>query len=115
MVVPGTSAAWYLSNANNTYTGTTALGYGSPSLIVNNIANIGAASSLGESGAIFVGNNQGNGTATLTFAGAGSTSNRTIQFPGNNYGSALLNNGTGPLIFTGTYFNDQGTPEASAP
>jgi len=105
----GVSAIWYLSNTNNSYTGSTTLGYGTPTLMVNNIANTGSPSSLGASGAIIIGNDQGIGMASLIFTGAGSTSNRQFQIPGNSLGASLLNNGTGALTFTAATFNTQFT------
>jgi len=79
-------------SGSNTYTGATTVSQGE--LSVNKIANSGAASAVGAGSTIAIGSNTTSGT--LTYTGAGDTTNRTLDLSG----SATINaNGGGALVF----------------
>lgn len=97
---------WLLS-ALNTYTGITTINQGT--LVINSIADSGLNSAIGRGSVI----NIGSGTTTggvLTYLGTGGgTTNRTVNLAATTSGGATINNnsvnGTGALIFTGTFSN----------
>lgn len=97
----GTGAAT-LTGAN-TFTGALSVNQGT--LTVNSIADAGISSALGAGSVI----NLGSGTTAagvLTYTGTGGSSNRTVNLAATTTGAATINNnGTGALIFTGTFTN----------
>lgn len=100
------SGAWKLSGAN-TFGGNTTISSGT--LNVTSIADSGT-SAMGL-GTLFI---LGNGTSDggLIYTGSGNTTSRSLQLgttsPGTGGGS-IINNGSGPLIFTATNFNKPAT------
>ena len=101
----------------NTYSGMTRIDAGT--LSINNIANVGAASSaLGApttpaNGAISIGHRTAAGT--LRYTGAEQSTDRTIQIgtsstppvAGDTGGATIQNDGAGALTFSGATFNTQ--------
>ncbi len=86
---------WILPNAN-TYTGVTTLSGGT--LQVSSLADGGVASSIGAAGSA-ASNLVFSGTSTLSYDGAGASSNRAFTL-GTTASVTLANNGTGALILT---------------
>jgi fibronectin-binding autotransporter adhesin len=87
------------------YAGATTIGLDT-TLSVENLANGGSNSSIGDSTAAagnLVLNAGTSGTATLQYIGAGNTTNRLITLGGNTNGSDVLDaSGTGNLTFSNT-------------
>jgi autotransporter-associated beta strand protein len=101
----GTSAGTVTLTGANTFTGKTTVAAGT--LVVtslNSVAGGTASSSLGApttvaNGTISLGSTTT--AATLTYAGAGETTDRAIDLAGTTGGATINANGTGPLTFTG--------------
>lgn len=101
----GAGAATLLGS--NSFTGAISVNQGA--LTINSIADSGLNSAIGAGSVI----NIGSGTTTggvLTYLGtAGGTTNRTVNLAATTTGGATINNnnvnGTGALIFTGTFTN----------
>ena len=99
-------------SGTNQYTGATAFS-GNGSLIVNSIKNFGVASSIGKPASGDISFTQFGTSMNLIYVGSGDTANRTIQLNGYSISDApagtILNNGTGPLIFSASTFNSYGS------
>lgn len=100
-VTKGDSGTWLLSGLN-TFTG--AVSVVKTSLSINSIADSGVASALGAGSTINLGS--GAQVGTLIYTGTGGSTNRAIVLAAISTGGATLtNNGSGALLFTGTFAN----------
>ncbi len=101
------SGTWWLAHTASTYSGATAINAGV--LKVSQLADAGTASSIGTGAAnptIRIGS--ANATATLSYLGSGSSTNRQVQIgnTGNQTSTSVIENeGSGALIFTNPAFN----------
>ncbi|HEX8913664.1 MAG TPA: autotransporter-associated beta strand repeat-containing protein, partial [Humisphaera sp.] len=92
-------------NGLSTFTGNLTIGQGA--IAVSSIRNYGEPSAVGAaaSGNIVIANQN---SSTLSYTGAGDTTNRTVQIgPTGSAGvtATVNNNGTGALVFNGATFN----------
>jgi fibronectin-binding autotransporter adhesin len=99
------SGKWIVTNAASSYTGGTFINAGT--LSTSSIKDGGTASPLGAGTLIALGREAD--TGTLLYTGSGDTSNRNIRIGvlTGAGGAAIINDGSGPLIFTSTSFNVQ--------
>lgn len=97
-----------LSNAGNSFSGAVNINAGT--LSVNSLAASGVNSAIGSGSAITLGSGTTTG-GTLTYTGAatGSTTiDRSITLSATTTGGGTINNnGSGPLVFSGTFANSQ--------
>ncbi len=95
-----------LSNAGNSFTGTMAINQGTVS--VNSLAASGVPSAIGAGNAISLGSSTTIG-GTLTYTGSSSvTVDRSITLGATTTGGGTINNnGSGALVFSGTFANSQ--------
>jgi fibronectin-binding autotransporter adhesin len=100
-VTKGDTGTWLLSGLN-TFTG--ALSVVRSTLSINSIADSGTASAIGAGSTINLGNGAQGGT--LIYTGTSASTNRAIVLASaSTGGGTLTNNGTGALIFTGSFSN----------
>ncbi len=101
-----TEAGTWILGADNTYTGKTTVDNGT--LVVGSLKDIGTASSIGAGSTLQLG--YFTATGTLSYVGAGDSTNRPLQIndytagTGNTGAGRILNNGTGALTFTASTF-----------
>lgn len=97
------AGTWTLSNASNSFSGAVSINQGT--LAVNSIASGGTNSALGAGSVINFGS--GTSTGTLFYTGGGATVNRDINLvvAANTGSGTISNNGTGALVFNGTFTN----------
>jgi autotransporter-associated beta strand protein len=97
---------WVLTNTTSAFTGSMLINNGT--LGITTLTNSGSPSPIGAGTTIGLG--RGNDSGTLLYTGAGHTTNRPIRIgspnsvPGTGGGS-IINDGTGPLLFTNAIFN----------
>lgn len=101
--------------AANTYNGSTNIAVGELRVfsLGNSVTNPGAATSVGiasaaTTAAIIFGNTSTTG-GTLTYLGAGETSDRALTTLSTTGGLAIDSSGSGPLVLTGTFTNSNAT------
>ena len=100
-VTKGDTGSWSLSGLN-TFTGTVSIIRAS--LTINSISDSGMASALGAGTTLNLGSAAQGGT--LIYTGTGGFTNRAIVLASTSTGGGTLtNNGTGALIFTGSFSN----------
>ena len=100
-VTKGDTGTWLLSGLN-TFTG--ALSVVRSSLSINTIADSGTASAIGAGSTINLGNGVQGGT--LIYTGASASTNRAfVLSSASTGGGTITNNGSGALIFTGSFSN----------
>ena len=100
-VTKGDTGTWLLSGLN-TFTG--ALSVIRSSLSINTIADSGTASAIGAGTTINLGSAAQGGT--LIYTGASASSNRALVLASTSTGGGTItNNGSGSLIFTGSFSN----------
>ncbi len=95
-VTKGGAGRWYITNANNTYSGVTTLNEGT--LAINTIGNGGNNSSIGNSTA--AGTSLVINGGTLQYLGAGNTTDRS--FTVGAAGGTIEASGTGNLVWSNT-------------
>ncbi len=100
------TSSWYLSNDGNAFKGSLTIQRGA--VRVSSLAAKGVPSAAGAGETLIFGT--GAQTGTLNYTGTGATTDRDILLiVGANTGSGIItNNGTGALVFSGTFTN-QGT------
>jgi fibronectin-binding autotransporter adhesin len=100
------SGKWVLTNTTSSFTGGMFINNGT--LVVNMLANSGSTSLIGAGTLIGLG--RGNDSGILLYNGSGHSTNRTVRIGTPNSvpgigGGSIINDGTGPLIFTNATFN----------
>jgi fibronectin-binding autotransporter adhesin len=90
----------FLTNDGNDFTGRLGAQNGTK-VSVTSIKNTGVASAAGAGNQVSWGAN----TNEIIYAGAGDSSNRTLSLASNSNSSTLRSNGTGPLVWTGSFTN----------
>jgi fibronectin-binding autotransporter adhesin len=90
----------FLTNDGNDFTGRLGAQNGTK-VSVTSIKNTGVASAAGAGSQVSWGAN----TNEIIYAGAGDSSNRTLSLASNSNTSTLRSNGTGPLVWTGSFTN----------
>ncbi len=100
-VTKGDTGTWILSGLN-TFTG--AVSINRTSLTINSIADSGTASALGAGTTLNLGSVAQ--TGTLIYTGSSASTNRALVLASaSTGGGTITNNGSGALIFTGTFSN----------
>jgi fibronectin-binding autotransporter adhesin len=100
-VTKGDTGTWILSGLN-TFTG--ALSVNRATLFINSIADSGVASAIGAGTTINLGN--GAQAGTLNYTGSGGSINRALVLASTGAGGGTItNNGSGALVFTGSFAN----------
>jgi fibronectin-binding autotransporter adhesin len=100
-VTKGDTGSWILSGLN-TFTGAASINRAS--LSINSIADGGAASALGAGTTLNLGNGAQGGT--LIYTGTTASTNRSIILASTSTGGGTItSNGSGALVFTGSFSN----------
>jgi fibronectin-binding autotransporter adhesin len=97
---------WVLTNTTSSFTGGMFINNGT--LGINTLANSGSTSPIGAGTLIGLG--RGNDSGILLYTGSGHSTNRIVRIGTPNSvpgigGGSIINDGTGPLIFTNATFN----------